>query len=1158
MNGPTVEDYKKMTQEEHVLARAEMYVGNTSPGPVDTWIFTGEKMQLSTINLSRALERIYLEVLSNASDNVGRSRRAGIDVGKITITMNQEAIRISNEGLPIPVEIHPETGIIVPELIFGHMLTSSNYQENRHEAGVNGIGAKATNILSRYFSVYVEDSIRHLSYYKTWYNNKTSSSEAVIQQFHGDVSTVTIEFSPDFSRFSMASFDGTAGGFPQEYFYLFARHSLDISFNAKVPVIFNGVSYNCSDPRSYGRFYFGDAVDNALIHYQWPEGTKIIKKPKGIQEAEDPNVVPLVEMIAIDTPDEGTLVSFANCMMTEEGGVHVNEAIENVAKETLEIINGSTERKMKKGGDSSKMKKYKLTIADVKPHISLILSVRVSNPRFASQEKTKLLSPKPKIIIEQNELRVVSRWKLLDRLYLTLEAKEEKALKGTDGKKRRHIRLEKGRDANFAGTADSGKCILVVTEGKSGAGYANTMLEYITDGTDYIGILPLRGKVLNVRDCPRTQLEENTELNSLKIMLGLREGVVYDNADALNSLRYGRILIAADSDVDGKHIIGLITNYFDVRFRSLLQVSFVWYLRTPIIRVRKGKESLSFLTQGQYEDWTKREPNPGKWEIFYYKGLGTSKPDDVKEDLQDPFHVLMIYDNEAEKQLKLAFDKNFRDDRKKWIFAHEDHPALLEKIEPITYFVNADLAEFSISNVRRSIPNIMDGFKESQRKVIYYLTKLFGVKTPGKKKSIKVAQASAGAALETNYHHGEDNLNGVITKMAQNFVGSNNVPLLKADGQFGSRVDGGADASAARYLFTKPKKIFWKIFRPEDLPILDYIAEEGMNVEPETYFPIIPTILVNGATAIATGFSTFIPNYNPNDIIQWLLNRLSGKTPDEIGCPNPWYRGFNGEIEIKSSHQKTEQDLHDELFDDEYEAPEIRDFFDTSRSKLSMIIKGKIQTSYVGRSEKLSVEITELPIGVWPNRYKLFLDQLLEDKKIKGYSNKSAGDKVHFILEGMEKVPSLKQLKLERGYGISNMVVLDNNRNPIIFHHAGRLLEIFYQKRLVVYEKRKNYELKEIEKRAIHLNHKKNLINLFLSNRDRFINVPKATVKEFVQSYNIPYEIYNNMKLQGITTDDIAKLDSKISGEIEKHRILQETPIKDIWCRELLELQAAL
>lgn len=1155
-NGPQADDYRRMTQEEHVLARTELYVGDPLPDPTETWIFVGDKIARHTINISRALERIFLEVLSNASDNVGRSRRAGVDVGKISIEMNQELIRVRNEGLPIPIEMHTETGIIVPELIFGHMLTSSNYQENRHEAGVNGIGAKATNILSRYFSVYVEDSIRHLSYRKTWFNNKSGTTDAVIEQFPGDKSSVVIEFSPDFQRFSLTPFNGTEGGFPMEYFCLFARHALDTSFNAKVPVLFNGVEYHCTDARAYGRFYFGDAVDSGLLHYEWPAGTKIVKKSKGVQEAEDPNVVPLVEMIVIDTPDEGTLVSFVNCMMTEEGGIHVNDAIKVVSEEVLEKINATTEKKLKKGADASKAKKYKLTLADVKPHVSLILSVRVKNPRFSSASKTKLLSPKVPYAIDPDELKIISRWKLADRLFATLEAKEEKALRGTDGKKRRHVNLDKGRDANFAGTPQSPQCILVITEGNSGAGYANAMVKLIPNGTDFIGVLPMRGKALNVRDCPRTQLELNVEFNELKKALGLREGTIYDAETARKDLRYGQVLIAADSDVDGKHIIGLIANYFDVRFRSLLLGGFVRYLRTPILRARKGKECHCFLTAGQYEEWVKVTPDHQKWSTFYYKGLGTSKDQDVEEDLKDPFHVVMVYDEGAEKNLQLAFDKDFRDARKKWIFDHSDVVVPLERIEPITQFINADLIEYSIANVQRSIPNMMDGLKESQRKIIHYLISHY--KGSSAKKVIKVAQLGAATASETNYHHGEGNLDHVIIKMAQRFVGTNNIPLLKDEGQFGSRLDGGKDASHGRYLYTEPENIFWKIFRTEDLPILNYITEEGMQIEPETFYPIIPNILVNGATAIATGFSTFIPNHNPLDIISWLMLRLSGKTPDEIACPTPWYQGFTGEIEVKVSNSRSEDEIRDELFEDELENPEMQDFFDTNRSKYSMVMRGKYTTKYVGRSENLVVEIVELPIGVWPHRYAKFLNLLREEKKIKDFSNKCAGDKVHFIVEGFGKAPALREIKLERTYGISNMVVLDEKRNPIIFQHAAHLLEIFYQKRLPIYEKRKAHELAEIEKRIINLHHKKNLIDLFLNNRERFINVPKAEVRAFVEANQIPYEIYNNMKLQSITSDDIRKAMEKIVKETEKYRVLWETDTKVIWYQELQELSQAL
>lgn len=1148
--GPTAADYKSMTQEEHVLARPEMYVGNPTPEPVTTWIFDGQKMTSVEFPLSRALERLYLEVLTNASDNVGRTRRSGNDAGKIYVEMNQQIVRIRNEGLPIPITIHPDAQVYTPELIFGQMLTSSNYVGDRHEAGTNGIGAKATNILSSYFSVYVEDAINHLCYRQTWTANKRNRSLPEIQPFTGNGSSVTVEYVADFPRF------GQLDGYSSEYFYLFMRHALDVSFNAKVPLFFNGQPYDACDVRSYGRFYFGDAVDDALLHYEWPEGAQIIKKPKGLQICENPNILPRVELLVLDTPEEGKTISFVNCMMTEEGGVHVNEALEKVVGETLAQINNSTGKRKKKGEDA-KVRKYKLTLADVKPHLSMLLAVRVENPRFNSASKTKLAAPKPKIEIESSKLNVVKKWRLTERLLRTLEAREEKSLSSTDGKKKRYISVENARDANLAGGKESPRCILVITEGKSGAGYANTMLKFIVNGTDIIGILPMRGKILNVRDCPPLQLIENAEINKLKEMLGLQEGMVYDSREALSTLRYGSVLIMADSDVDGKHIIGLATNYFDVRFRSLLQCGFVSYLRTPIVRVKKGGETFAFLTEQQYEQWKEATPDHTKWTIQYFKGLGTSEDTDIKEDLKDPFYVNMVYDEKAEEHLRLAFDKNYSDHRKRWIFAHRPTASSLEKVEQISKFIDTDLVEFSISNVQRSIPNMMDGFKISQRKVMHYMIKNFK-STTEKKKPIKVAQAFAGTALETNYHHAETNLEGVIVKMAQRFVGTNNVPLLRDKGQFGSRVEGGADCADGRYIFTRPEKIFWKIFRREDLPILNYLVEEGDTVEPETYYPIIPQILVNGCLAIATGFSTFIPNHNPISLINWLLLRLDGHQASEIESPTPWYRGFNGQVEVRKNHRKTEDDMKKELFDEEFESEEVRNFFDTSHSKMTMITRGRIETKEVGRSGKLIVEITELPIGVWPLRYLKFLNSLRELKVIKDYSNHCAGDKVHFILEGMGHIPSLKDMKLERGYGISNMVALDEKKNPIIFQGSSHLLDVFYEKRLAIYEKRKAHELKTLEERIHYLLHKKALIQLFLANRERFINVPKPQVKEFILGNGIPYEVYDKMKLQSITTDDIEKIEQKIRDEHARYLEYQAVSVKDIWRRELLELEEAL
>merc|ERR1719160_2060963 len=212
-------------------------------------------------------------------------------------------------------------------------------------------------------------------------------------------------------------------------------------------------------------------------------------------------------------------------------------------------------------------------------------------------------------------------------------------------------------------------------------------------------------------------------------------------------------------------------------------------------------------------------------------------------------------------------------------------------------FINLELVQFSRYDLMRAVPNVMDGLKPSQRKVLY------GCFKRNLRSDVKVAQLVGYVAEHAAYHHGEVSMQGAIVTMAQDFVGSNNINLLMPSGQFGTRIMGGKDAASARYIYTRLNPITRMIFSPLDDPILDYLDEEGQKIEPYWYAPIIPMVLVNGAEGIGTGWATSIPNYDPRDIIANLRLFIRRKKMKKM---TPWYRGFTGTI--KKSAEKGKWD----------------------------------------------------------------------------------------------------------------------------------------------------------------------------------------------------------------------------------------------------------
>ena len=186
-------------------------------------------------------------------------------------------------------------------------------------------------------------------------------------------------------------------------------------------------------------------------------------------------------------------------------------------------------------------------------------------------------------------------------------------------------------------------------------------------------------------------------------------------------------------------------------------------------------------------------------------------------------------------------------------------------------------------------------------------------------------------------------LNAAIVGMGQNFVGSNNINLLVPSGQFGTRLQGGKDSASERYIFTYLSNITRKLFPAVDDPILKYLNDDGLMVEPIFYAPIIPMILVNGAKGIGTGFSTDIMPYNPTDIIEYLRAKLNGTQPNTEFVP--YYEGFEGTVVKAGGVQVSSSRVrYEPVGGDKVRVTELP-MWDTGRTISSRTLEGLLDTS---------------------------------------------------------------------------------------------------------------------------------------------------------------------------------------------------------------------
>jgi DNA topoisomerase-2 len=994
-----MESVQKLTHIEHVLKRPDSYVGPVELGTEPYWILDGEKFSKKNLKYSPALLKIFDEILVNAID---RNSLHPKQVSSISVTIDKEsgAVTIENNGPlgGIGVRMHEKEGLWNPELVFGHLLTSTNYDDTQKRivGGRNGYGAKLANIYSTEFSVVIKDHETKQTYTQKWSKNMTVCDPPKIKKHSGATSSVSITFTPEWKRFGMSKMDDTI-------YSIFQKRVWDANIcttqNCKVK--FNGEVLTKQTFEAYAKMHEGVEEVTCVNGDRW--SVCIGPSENGMEQ-----------------------VSFVNGLCTNKGGTHVDHAANLIANGIIDEM----------------AKKIKLKPQQVKNTFNIFVKATLENPTFSSQVKSECTSKSPnfgsKFEPPKNFIKNALKTGIADELLALSKFKEMKELAKSDGARKSKITgIPKLDDANKAGTAQSGKCTLIVTEGDSAKTLAVAGLSVV--GRDHYGVFPLRGKCKNVRDVSVAQLTSNQEFNDLKKILGLQQGKEYTS---VSELRYGRLMIMTDADNDGSHIKGLILNMIHYFWPSLLKLNFVVSMVTPIIKATKGSDTKSFYTDSAFRTWY----GSGKqgWKIKYYKGLGTSTSVEAREyfkKIQD-LTVKFDMDTMTDDSIVLAFDKKKADARKTWLLENTAKDA--DQLEvpygsvkqlDITDFVHKDLVNFSLADLKRSIAHMADGLKPSQRKVMYSCFK------KNLKDEMKVAQLAAFVAEKSAYHHGEVSLADTIVKLANDYMGSNNINLLEPCGQFGTRLMGGKDASQTRYIFTKLTKDARKIFDPKDDAILNYLDDDGRPIEPDFYMPTLPMVLVNGTEGIGTGFSCYVPPFNPDDIKENIKRMLAG---EEIVTMRPWFRGFKGVV-----HKEED----------------------------TWMMEGVWKWS--GRN----IVVTELPPGRWTQDYKEYLDGLVEKKLIGSYTNNSTTEDVHFEIMDYAGKDLLKDLKLRKTFRVSNMHLFHPTKGIYKYESPEEILKDFVELRLEHYKKRKAHLIDVFQKRAEMCSHKSKFVSMVIEGK---------------------------------------------------------------------------
>uniref|UniRef100_A0AAY4DLC9 DNA topoisomerase 2 n=1 Tax=Denticeps clupeoides TaxID=299321 RepID=A0AAY4DLC9_9TELE len=1008
--------YQKKTQLEHILLRPDTYIGSVEPLTQQMWVFDEDVgMNCRDVTFVPGLYKIFDEILVNAADN--KQRDKNMNCIKVNVDPENNTISVWNNGKGIPVVEHKVEKVYVPALIFGQLLTSSNYDDDQKKVtgGRNGYGAKLCNIFSTKFTVETACRESRNSFRQTWFDNMGRAGESKIKPFDGEEFTC-ITFQPDLAKFKMESLD-------RDTVALMTRRAYDIAGSTKgVKVFLNGKRLQVNSFRSYVDLYLKDKVDET--------GSPLTVVHEAVNERWE---------VCLTMSEKGfQQVSFVNSIATTKGGRHTDYVADQLVAKLIEVV-----KKKNKAGVTVKP-------FQVKNHMWLFVNCLIENPSFDSQTKENMTLQQKSFgstcTLSEKFIKQANSCGIIESIMNWVKFKAETQLnKKCSAVKHTKIKgIPKLDDANDAGGKNSTSCILILTEGDSAKTLAVSGLGVV--GRDRYGIFPLRGKMLNVREASHKQIMDNAEINSIIKILGLQYRKNYSDPNSLKTLRYGKLMIMTDQDQDGSHIKGLLINFIHHNWPSLLRHNFLEEFITPIIKVSNKKQELSFYSIPEFNEWKERQGNVKSWKIKYYKGLGTSTSKEAKEYFSDmarhriPFKYSGPSDDEA---ITLAFSKKKIEERKEWLTSFminrrqrrehnlpEDY-LYGQETKSLSYFdfIHKELVLFSNSDNERSIPCLVDGLKPGQRKVLFCCFKR------NDKREVKVAQLAGSVAEMSAYHHGEVSLMMTIIGLAQNFVGSNNLNLLQPLGQFGTRLQGGKDSASPRYIFTMLSPLARLLFPPVDDNLLKYNYDDNMRVEPEWYIPILPMVLVNGAEGIGTGWASRLPNYDVREIVNNIHRMLHGEEPQTMVGGLPSYKGFKGTIEQVVTNQY-------------------------------------MNSGEVSILDSTTIEISELPIKTWTQTYKEnVLEVMLNGTEkvpalITDYKEYHTDSTVRFVVKMTEE-----RLREAEAAGLHKVFKLQNPLtcySMVLFDHVGSLkkyetvqdiLKDFFELRMKYYVLRKDWLL---------------------------------------------------------------------------------------------------
>lgn len=1174
-------DFKTHAKNKSMWKGASKKVQSTE------WIYnlSTEKFEKADLNYSPALFKSIDEILVNACDHWAKHRTSNNPVTHIDVTLDsaQGKISVTNDGPGIPVFIHPKSGVYWVETIVTHEFSGTNLKNdpNRVVGGTNGLGIKLVAISSSEFSIETVDSNRN-KYYQQSFRNELDiidkptiidlkSTEAKRLKAVQKKSHTTISFIPMFSRLGYKKYDPVQDGNVIEQLivmrlYQIATFISSIGQKCKISYKSNGKTINFSLPHgllSFAKLFpVEDVISlkmNKKSQYPW-------------------------ELCIGFLPGSGfEHLSIVNGIYAKSGGTHIthlqNKLLDHLSTKINKIFSNSTVKFQKNM---------------VLNNIFIFMAGQVTNPQWVGQTKDSLRAGRNKFKdYDLTSTSIKKIWSVIRPILQNTFIQKEIA---SDQKKKQIGHVDKYDKAQKAGTKLSHKCCLLIPEGDSAANTVDTGIKNkeTTLSTEYYGTFNIGGVPMNARkkvDIRKTSngqiilrkksLKDNERLSSLVSVLGLDYTKNYElntqGNKEFKTLRYGCVIVVVDQDLDGMgNIFGLLLNFFALFWPNLIKRGFVKILSTPVVRAYplgslKRKETVKeFYSEKDFEIWweTINLDLQKSWKVLYYKGLASH---DTKETVQmfKKFHnnlFTMTWDKLAAINMEIYYGK-------------EANKRKTELSNPINYMFepphNMEMScsrqlkvptkEYQLGVIKRKMPHALDGFVPTQRKIFASARIVF------KKNSSEKKVFAFGGDVTTlmHYHHGDMSLNGTIARMAQNFMGACNLPLLLPLGEFGKRTGGTGNFGSPRYTKTKLNKRLAKaLFPPQDDWLLELMNEDGYLCEPRFYVPIIPLSILEHHTTTSVGWKIQIWARDFAYVLNNVRRLIRGAKPVSM-MSNVW----------------------------------LIDKYDINGEKLPnhMTIKcmpssaGIVECcmgSYYYDDKKNIVHINELPLRVWSKPYceqlrkKEFVDKVIDncDETISidvhlspNSINTICNEYGNAFMDPIEQYLNLRQ-PLEQQL---NMIGIDGS--VIEFSNYLEILKYWFPIRRDYYQQRIEREILILKLQIRYMNNlikfidlvNKDKISLYRKPRDKantilathkFVRFNKTTLfqpryipvnqlENAVLVKNASYDYIYHITQEMMLNKAVTKRQQKLKEMKDRLKELQETTYQKLWLNELDELE---